>query len=403
MESCVMSKTLNSETTRFDTRIAIPSTDSSQDDDVFTLAIGTQTPVLAIGGDLKARACLLTGRTATMGQCIGNINDPTRYRAYCDVIDGLTEQLGSNAKLVAHDLHPNYLSTRLALRMGLPTIGVQHHHAHIVSVMAEQRLTKPVIGICCDGAGFGTDDALWGCEVMHCHAGGFKRMGHLEYFPLLGDDAAAIETWRPALALVQQALGDDWRHATSRQFSLTPQDELNALSRLLESKLPLHQTSSLGRVFDGVSFLLGICNKNTHEAEAAIALERATTCEHVDPYPYETRAGRDGVLMSLSPALRAILCDSRDRVPVSRIANRFHESVARMLAATAIMAAEEVGVRTIVLAGGCFANAHLRTRVTSRLQQRHYDVAVPLRLPFGDAALALGQAVVGAAMRGGGG
>ncbi len=398
-----MSQTSISETTPLDARFAFASPETTDGTDVLTLVTCTKTPVLAMGGDLKARACLLDGRTATMSQCLGNVNDPTHYRAYCKVIADLAEEMGSNAKWVAHDLHSNYLSTRLAQRMGLPTIGVQHHHAHIVSVMAEQRLTKPVIGICCDGAGFGTDDATWGCEVMYCHAGGFKRMGHLEYFPLLGDDAAAIETWRPALALVQQALGDDWRHTTSRQFSFAPQDELNALARLSESKLPLHQTSSLGRVFDGVSFLLGLCNKNTHEAEAAIALERATTCDHVEPYPYETRAGRDGVLMSLSPALRAILCDSRDHVPVSQIANRFHESVARMLAATAIMAAEEAGVRTIVLAGGCFANAHLRTRVTSRLQQRRYDVAVPLRLPFGDAALALGQAVAGAAMRGGGG
>ncbi|MEK6643115.1 MAG: hypothetical protein AABZ08_04345 [Planctomycetota bacterium] len=398
-----MSKTLNSETTPCDTRLSFTSTDSNHDDDVFILATCTQTPVLAMGGDLKARACLLDGRTATMSRCLENVNDSTQYRAYCKMIDGLIEALGSNAKLVAHDLHPNYLSTRLAQRMGLPTIGVQHHHAHIVSVMAEQRLTKPVIGICCDGAGFGTDDATWGCEVMYCQAGGFKRMGHLDYFPLLGDDAAAIETWRPALALAQQAIGEDWRHMTTSLFSRVSVDELNALSRLAKSTIPLHQTSSLGRVFDGVSYLLGLCDKNTHEAEAAIALERAATCDHVEPYPYETRAGRDGVRMSLSPALRTILSECHDGVPVSLIASRFHETVARMLSATAVIAAEEAGVRTIVLAGGCFANARLRTRVTSRLQQRHYDVAVPLRLPFGDAALALGQAVVGAAMHGGGG
>ena len=321
-----------------------------------------------------------------------------QYRNYCAAIKQLLGDSELKPEFVAHDLHPNYLSTRLALQMGLPTIGVQHHHAHVVSVMAERRIVKPVIGICCDGVGLGTDHAAWGCEILHCRMDKFTRLGHLEYFPLLGGDAAAIETWRPALALVQQAFGELWQRETAESFDRVPEAVLNGVARLNQTKLPVPQTSSLGRVFDGVSFLLGLCNKNETEAQAAIALENAARDDESDPYPYETRAGPEGIRMSLAGAVRAILHDRMRRAPCSLIASRFHETVARMLVATADMAAEQTGVRTIVLAGGCFANRRLRSRVIALLQRAQFQVVVPERVPMGDAGLALGQAVVAAAI-----
>jgi hydrogenase maturation protein HypF len=147
-----------------------------------------------------------------------------------------------------------------------------------------------------------------------------------------------------------------------------------------------------------VSFLLGLCDKNTYEAQAAIQLENAAGHEEVEPYPYETRTSQEGLRMSLSAAVRAILRDRANGAPRSLIASRFHETVARMLASTAIMAAEQAGVRTIVLAGGCFANRRLRSRVINLLHRAHFQVVIPNRLSFGDAGLALGQAVIAAAI-----
>ena len=365
---------------------------------LFRLATCSNAPVLALGGELKATVALYHGHFATLSPCFGNLTNPNQFRKYWEAVDGLARTARLKPRIVVHDLHPNYLSTRLAMNLGLPTIGVQHHHAHVVSVMADQRITHRVIGICCDGVGFGTDHASWGCEILDCRLHDFKRLGHLDYFPLLGGDAAAMETWRPALAMVQQALGEQWRLHAGNWFDRVPENVLLGMAALARSKLPIPQSSSLGRVFDGVSFLLGLCDKNAYEAQAAIELENAATHDDVEPYPYETRTSQEGLCMSLSAAVRAILRDLARRASYRLIASRFHETVARLLASTAALAAEQAGLQTIVLSGGCFANARLRQSVMTQLQRAGFRVVVPTRVSLGDAGLALGQAVIAAAI-----
>ena len=354
--------------------------------------------VLAVGGELKSAICLYSQREAKLSQSQGSLTDPQCYRQFVYTIEHLRQRFDFSPEVVAHDLHPLYLSSRYAVATGLPTVAVQHHHAHLLSVMADWDVSKPVVGICADGVGYGSDGAAWGCEVMRCAGASFDRLGHMEYFPLAGADAVAVETWRSAAALLWQAFGSDWTRHTVDAFGCVKPKDVDRLDRMIMGGLNTPMTSSLGRVFDGISFLLGLCERNDREAQAAIALEQAASATAVEPYPYETTAGNGAFRMSLAPAIRAIVKDRHDNQDVGRISARFHETVARMLATTAIMACERCGLHVVALSGGCFANQRLLTRVTERLEQRHLNVLYPRRVPCGDAGLALGQAVAASAI-----
>ncbi len=358
--------------------------------------------VLAVGGELKSAFCLYAGHEAALSEPLDQLTDPRGYRRFVEVIEHEKRRCGFRPEVVAHDLHPLYLSTHYAVGTGLPTVAVQHHHAHVVSVMADWRVDKPVVGICCDGSGYGSDGASWGCEVLCCDAAGFERAGHLEYLPLIGGDAAAIETRRPAAALLWQAFGCQWRDHLTASFGCGPGGDLDVFDQMMAGPAKTVMTSSLGRVFDGVSFLLGLCDRNEHEAQAAMALEAAASPGPADPYPYSTTA-EDGLFkMSMAPAIRAIWRDLAGGADVGTVSARFHETVARMLAATAELACEMKGICQTVLSGGCFANQRLLSRVVERLEHRHLRVLKPRRVPGGDAGLALGQAVVAAARHEGG-
>ena len=364
---------------------------------VFQLARRANACILAVGGELKASACFYAGVEAALTEPVGNLTDPRTYRTFIALIDELARQWHFRPEVVAHDLHPRYLSTQYAEGTGLRKIGVQHHHAHIVAVMAEWRQEKPTVGICCDGVGYGSDGAAWGCEVLYGDAADFSRAGHLEYFPLIGGDAAAVETCRPAAALLRQAFGGEWRGHLTPSFEDVPPAELELFERLMTGPARSPLTSSLGRVFDGVSFLLGLCARNEREAQAAIALDSAAANGTAEPYPYETTADNGSIKMSTAPTIRAIVQDVRAGVGADVISARFHETIARMLAATAEMACERHGVATVVLSGGCFANQRLRARLIERLERRHLRVLSPRLVSCGDAALALGQAAAAAA------
>ncbi len=376
--------------------------------DVLQCPVRTDHRILAVGAERQSSACLYTDDQATNCRTLGDLSEPAIYRAYRELISRVEHAASFRPDVIVHDLHPLYLSTQYARERsaaGIPLMAVQHHHAHIVSVMAEYRASCPVIGICCDGVGLGDDGAAWGCEVMHATLSDYARIGHLDYFPLLGGDAAATDTWRSAFALVKQAMpegakGPEGRGARCEflaAFVHVPAEQLEVLERLGSSSLNAPPTSSLGRVFDAVSFLLGLCDRNDTPAQAAIALEKAALPGVIEPYPYETTVGPNGIRMSLSATIRAILRDLQLHQNRGRISGKFHETVARMLAATTLIATEQCDVSTVVLSGGCFANTRLRDRTTELLEKRHLTVLSPRRVPIGDAGIALGQAVIAAA------
>jgi hydrogenase maturation protein HypF len=356
--------------------------------------------VLAVGGELKATVCLWANGEATISEHLGDLTSADAFRHFVRAIDRLKTLFQFDPQLVAHDLHPQYLSTGYARRLGLPTVAVQHHHAHVVSAMAEWGEVGPVVGIACDGAGHGTDGAVWGCEVLRCTPDDFERLGHLDYYPQVGGDAAAIETWRPAAALLRQACGDEWRDTlaalASRWIAAPAAGVLDMFERQAVVGLNAPRSSSLGRVFDAISFLLGLCERNRHEAEAAMALEAAAASGLTRPYSFDA-GERDGrIRMSLIPAITEIVADVGSGKPVASIAARFHETVARMLAEAAAIACELSDIDIVALSGGCFANRILLTRLVELLEQRRVRVLHHREVPCGDGGIALGQAVAAA-------
>lgn len=363
------------------------------------------TSVLALGAENDSSFCLCEGRLAQLSAPLGKLTEPDAYRRFVKAIAGVVSARGDKIQIVAHDLHPLYLTTQLSRQIRIPAVSVQHHHAHLVSVMADWGITQPMMGLCCDGVGYGDDGAAWGCELMHFTRERYERIGHLEYFPLIGGDRAAVENWRPAAALLRQALGNSWRQNLPPSFVGLSNNALMLVDATApggESAARTHNapmTSSLGRVFDGVSYLLGLCERNDEPAQAAIALESAADIGSYDPYPYAIRVSSGMIQMSLAPAIRALVRDQKCGASTGWISARFHETVASMLATAVRTACESEGRSAVVLSGGCFANARLRRGVVSRLENFRLRVYLPRRLSVGDAGLSLGQAVIAAARR----
>jgi hydrogenase maturation protein HypF len=352
--------------------------------------------ILAVGAELKSTVCLLGEGQAILSEHLGDLTHPETYRHFVRAIDRLRELFDFTPDVVVHDEHPAYLSTHYAQGMNVPAIAVQHHHAHIAAVMAEHDTPGPVIGLSCDGTGYGTDGAVWGGEVLYCHRGAFERVDHLEYFPLLGGDAAAIETWRPAAALLVQAFGDAWLQHWPADADPPPTPHL--IEQQLRAGLNAPPTSSLGRVFDAASFLLGLCQRNRHEAEAAMTLEAAAD-EHIGPaapYPCATPSADGQTRLSPSAIIRALVLAREAGESATLNAARFHETIARLFADAAQRAARQRHVRTFALSGGCFANRRLLARIVEILAANGGDVLYHQQVPSGDGGLALGQAWIAA-------
>ena len=368
-------------------------------DTVATLPTAAPARVLACGAFLKNRALRLDGTRFAWSAQHGDLGEPEACRALDGSAEALLAQGGSEGiSAIAHDLHPDFHSTRLALaladRLGVPAIGVQHHHAHIAAVIAEQGLAEPVIGIALDGVGLGTDGQAWGGELLWVDGGAaaqrWERVAHLHPIALPGGDVAAREPWRMAAAVLH-SLGRGGE-IEARFAPMVGAQSARLLRQMLERGLNCPKTTSAGRWFDAAAGALGLSVRQTMEAEAAIALERlaAQALAH-DP-------GESPIAASLDPsAVVAHLFDlPRDELARARAALHFHHALADGLAEAAAQAARERGCRSVVLGGGCFMNRILTERITADLQRRGLAVHAPRCTPCGDAGLALGQAWVAA-------
>ncbi len=345
------------------------------------------TSVLALGAWLKNAACLRSADGRVRWSALhGDLGTPEACAALEASAEALIE--GEDVEAMAHDLHPDFHSTRLAQalahRLGVPAIGVQHHHAHIGVVMAEHGLQAPVVGLALDGVGLGTDGTAWGGEVLDVSPEGWQRVGHLFPLCLPGGDVAAREPWRMAAAGLH-ALGRGGEIAARFDTPLA-----RGVATMLDKRLNCPVTTSAGRWFDAAAAALGLSFKQAHEAEAAMALEAAATAwlqAHALPAFDEWVVVQQGVI-DLRPLL-ARLFETRD---AGEGAALFHAVLAESL----VRAAAAVGPRVVALGGGCFFNRLLTERVTQGLVQRGLDVRAAPQAGCGDAGLALGQAWVAA-------
>lgn len=355
--------------------------------------------VLACGAWLKNAACLLLDGVPRWSRVHGDLGDPAACDALAESVRTLLATVHHIPAAVAHDRHPDFYSTRLAVELadtlGVPAIAVQHHHAHIATVMAEHQLAQPVIGLALDGVGLGSNGEAWGGELLWVDGARWRRLGHLAPLALPGGDRAAREPWRMA-ASVLHALGRG-NEIVTRFGPVVGGTIAGGIQQMLARNVNSPRTSSAGRWFDAAAAALGLGPRVQAEAEAAVALETAARRGLVQlptlPPSPGARIDADNCL-----DLHSLLAPLFDTTPetIDDAAAGFHLGFADALADWASRAAEDRGASVVCLGGGCFFNRILRERLTSRLATAGLDVRLPTASGYGDAGLALGQAWVAA-------
>jgi len=351
--------------------------------------------VLGVGAELKSTVCLTRNRDAFLSQHIGDLENLETFRSFERTIEHLRKILEIEPELIVHDLHPDYLSTRWALsRDPLPRLAVQHHHAHIAAVIAEHRLSGPVLGLAMDGTGYGPDGTVWGGEILRVEDDSWERLGHFRPLPLPGGDKAVREPWRMAVSALW-SLGPAGVEETVRDLRLPwPPDKLKILLQMIEKNLRSPLTSSCGRLFDAVSALIGLRDAVTYEGQAAIELEQAVVPED-GAYSGRIQTVGDKKILDSLPMIAEVIQDLRSGVSRGRISARFHNGLAHLLAQAAQILAEENGLDRVALSGGVFQNATLLERLVGNLTRRGLQVFAHEQVPSNDACIALGQAYIG--------
>jgi len=362
-----------------------------------------QLEVLACGAELKNTFCLTRDEYAFVSQHIGDMENLETMEHFQRTIDLYKHLFRVRPQVLAYDLHPDYMASRMALgqasQQGLRAIPVQHHHAHLAACMADNGweatdASRPVIGLIWDGTGYGEDGHIWGGEWLLGGYQAYRRIAHLEYLPLPGGDAAVRNPWRIAFSYLLTLLG------SVAELPLPPEADpvQAALRQQIERRLNCPLTSSMGRLFDAVSALLGVCTQTSYEAQAAIELEMlATAYADARPdtsYPFQIEALQDQRIVRLRPLFNALLSDLRASTPPARIAMRFHQTLAHMAAEVCEQIAVEAGTRVVALSGGCFQNRLLLALTTSALQKAGFQVLVHRQVPSNDGGLSLGQAAI---------
>ncbi|WP_431949050.1 carbamoyltransferase HypF [Actinacidiphila sp. bgisy167] len=361
-------------------------------------------PALAVGGDLKNTFCVGEGRHAWLSAHVGDMDDLATLSAFTAAERQLEQITGVRPALLAADRHPGYRSVGWARRAAgdRPLRQVQHHHAHVAAAMAEAGLdgTSPVIGVAFDGTGYGDDGAVWGGEFLLADYDGFRRPAHLAYVPLPGGDAAVRRPYRMALAHLRAA-GLPWSPGLPCADAC-PKAERVILAAQLERGLHCVPTSSMGRLFDAVASLAGVCHEAGYEAQAAVELEAAAVAAGGLPaggYAFALRSGAGAAGATAcdpGPVLAAVVADLAAGVPAGVIAGRFHRAVADLVVGVCAALREREGVSTVVLSGGVLANAPLSSACARDLRADGFTVLRHRLVPPNDGGLALGQLVVAA-------
>ncbi|WP_243375383.1 carbamoyltransferase HypF [Geotalea sp. SG265] len=352
----------------------------------------SQTSILAVGGELKAAVCLTAGDQACLSQHIGDLKNVETLASLEETAAHLKAILDIEPAGVAHDLHPDYLSTRYAGNFApLPRIGVQHHHAHMASCMAENGLEGEVLGVVFDGTGYGTDGTIWGGEFLLGDYRGFERAAHFRNLPLPGGDAAVREPYRMALSCLYSLFGTEAFDLPLACCREVQESDRELFLRMLERGINSPPTSSCGRLFDAVASILGLRQRITYEGQAAMELEGlAEGYGDSSPYPFVM----DDDALNFTPMIRAIVEELSAGRPRAEIAGAFHTTIAAATAEMCGRIRQRTGLARVVLSGGVFQNRLLAEDVVARLARHGFQVFTHRLVPPNDGGLALGQAVV---------
>jgi hydrogenase maturation protein HypF len=352
--------------------------------------------VLGCGADIKNTFTLIKGRFAIPSQHIGDMENYETLKFFEESLKNLKDVYRVKPEVLAYDLHPEYLSTQWALKQeGIKKIGIQHHHAHIASVMAEKGIKKKVIGVSFDGTGYGTDGNLWGGEFLIADITGFKRAGHFKYVPLPGGETSVKEPWRTAVSYIKDMAGDEAMHYLEsigfvKRYG---SDRLKDVLKIIDKKLFSPLSSGAGRVFDAISAIIGMCDKNTFEGEAAIALESITIPDLVDDYPIDIKF-RETMEIDFSQTILKIVGDLVNGEDKGIISTKFHNTLVNAISRVVQKLSSLYTIDDVVLCGGVFQNIYLLDRTIVKLKSMDMKVNIHEKVPCNDAGISLGQAYI---------
>jgi len=369
--------------------------------------------VLGCGADLKNTFTLTKGKFAIPSQHIGDMENYETVTFYEECLANLKTVYRADPKVIVHDLHPGYMSTRWAKELGsrvkgqgdensrprtptseLALYGIQHHYAHIGSVMAEHGLDRKVIGVAFDGTGFGIDGNLWGGEFLLADCDGFERVGQIRYVPLPGGDAAIRDPWKTAVSYIAAGNGENTEKILSdigftQKYGKQTIDQVLSVARSRELS-PL--SSGAGRLFDAVSALVGVCDHNTFEGEAAIALESLARTGNDDQYVVELKQESSYTVVDFTATISGIIRDMGRSITREIISTKFHNTIAGIILNVVRKIKLQSGITEVALSGGTFQNLYLLNRTINLLSRDGFQAYTNQKVPCNDAGISLGQA-----------
>ncbi|MBI1258267.1 MAG: carbamoyltransferase HypF [Chloroflexi bacterium] len=356
-------------------------------------------PLLAVGGQLKNTFCVGKAQHAFVSQHIGDLENLETLRAFGDEIEHFQLLFDIQPEIVAYDLHPDYLSSKYALTLDMARkIGVQHHHAHIASVMAEHGLERRLIGIAADGSGYGTDGTVWGGEILLADLRQFERVAHLALVPLPGGEQAVRQPWRMAAVYLRQAYGDDFLKLEIPFVQQLDRKRWHILAQMIERRINSPLTSSMGRLFDAVAALLMLRNDAVYEGQAAVELEMlAQPSDDAYPFALNTGSGGSSMQFDLRPTIRALVEELQRGESAALMAGRFHRTIAEVFVAVCERVRRQSGLSEVALSGGVFQNRLLLEQTLALLHKANFQTYINEQVPPNDGGLSLGQAAVAAA------
>jgi hydrogenase maturation protein HypF len=386
--------------------------------------------VLALGAELKNTVCITEGRRAFTSQHIGDLENIVALDFFHEAVVHFKKILELEPWIMAYDLHPGYLSTKYFKNIietlkhdEYGAVGVQHHHAHIASVLAEHGHGGPVIGFSMDGSGYGMDKTVWGGEILFCTPYGFSRIAHIDTVPMPGGESAVREPWRMACSYLWASYENEWRNLNLQCLNQIPRDDLHFMVRACERGINCPSTSSMGRLFDAVASILGICHVSAFEGQAAIMLDmlagtetagdilpymfKPATPENFDGYPVlggtletiklpHVPSCSEGFIIDYKPLIRALVEGIKNGFPPSVLARAFHETLLSSFVKILDRIAEITGIRDVAFSGGCWQNRILSVRFPEMLRSRGYRVLTNRLVPVNDGGISLGQAYIAA-------
>lgn len=346
-------------------------------------------PLIACGSFYKNTFCLARDEYAFVSHHIGDLDNEKAFQHYTEQVERYKKLFRVNPLFAVRDLHPGYLSSQFAESLGLPVLSVQHHHAHIASVMVEYGLKEKVLGIVYDGTGLGADGHIWGAEFLLADFKGFKRVGHLKYVPIPGGDAAVKNPFRTALGFIYPFY-EDFREFAGKFDKKTVDVIRFQIQKGINSPL----ASSMGRLFDAASSLIGLCHTASYEGQAAMELEAVI---RPDDGFYEYEISNDGpaFIIDAFKILKSMYNEFIKGTDRGIIAARFHNTVVKFTAELAVRLRDIYSINRIVLSGGCFQNRYLVEKLNDELLRSGFEVFIPSRMPANDGGLSLGQAAIG--------